>query len=363
MNVQESMQAWRSHAAMHEARGIVLPDVKAYLPDEYRHNFQMAMDAQPALFTTPNSSVPAYLTTYFDPEIVRVKFALNKAAQIFGETKRGTWIDSTWQIQMLEVTGEVSTYGDYNENGRAGINTQWEYRQNYIYQTMMEVGDRELEVAGLARLNYVSEVNGAAAYNLDKFLNFSYFFGISGLRNYGLLNDPSLSAALTPSAKQNGGTAWMTSTNAPNASPNEVYNDILTLITQLVSQTAGLVNAESKMVLAMSPVSKMAMNAENSFGVTTKQLMADNFPNIRIEDAVQYGAQSTLNPQGNLAGNLVQLIAENVDGQDTGFCAFSDKMRASPMIRATSSFKQKLVAGTWGAVIKMPIAIALMVGV
>jgi hypothetical protein len=228
---------------------------------------------------------------------------------------------------------------------------------------MMEVGDRELEVAGLARLNYVSEVNGAAAYNLDKFLNFSYFFGISGLRNYGLLNDPSLSAALTPAVKQNGGTAWMTSTNAPNASPNEVYNDILTLITQLVSQTAGLVNAESKMVLAMSPVSKMAMNAENSFGVTTKQLMADNFPSIRIEDAVQYGAQSTLNPQGNLAGNLVQLIAESVDGQDTGFCAFSDKMRASPMIRATSSFKQKLVAGTWGAVIKMPIAIAQMVGV
>jgi hypothetical protein len=117
------------------------------------------------------------------------------------------------------------------------------------------------------------------------------------------------------------------------------------------------------MVLAMSPASVMALNAANSFGYTTKRLLNENFPNIEIKTAVQYGAQTASNPQGNLAGNLLQLIADSFDGQDTGFCAFSDKMRASPMIRATSSFKQKLVAGTWGAVIKAPLAFAQMVGV
>ncbi len=363
MNLQESMQTWRTHAAMLEARGIVLPEVKAYLPDDFRNDYKMAMDAQPALFTTPNSSVPAYLTTYFDPEIVRVKFAANQAAVIFGEAKRGTWIDNTWAIQMMEITGEVSTYGDYNENGRAGINTQWEYRQQYVYQTMKEVGDRELEVAGLARLNYVAEVDAAAAYNLDKFLNFSYFFGITGLQNYGLLNDPSLPAVLTPATKAAGGTRWMSSTNAPVATPNEVYNDILTMVTQLVTQTQGLITGSDRMVLAMSPQSKMGLNTANSFGLTVEDLLKKNFPNITVQTAVQYGAQTATNPQGNLAGNLVQLIADSMEGQDTGFCAFSDKMRSSPMIRATSSFKQKLVAGTWGAIIKVPVAIASMVGV
>src|SRR5580693_202008 len=292
MNLQESMQTWRSEAAWHEARGIVLPEVKAYLPDEFRHDFKMAMDAAPALFTTPNASVPTWLTIYTDPDIVRVKFASNEAANIFGETKRGTWIDTTWAIQMLEITGEVTTYGDYNEGGHAGVNTQWEYRQNYIYQTMMEVGDRELETAGLARLNYVAETNGAAAYNLDKFLNFSYFFGIAGLQNYGLVNDPSLPAALTPATKAAGGTRWMSATSAPVATPNEVYNDVLTLVTQIVTQTQGLINASSKMVLAMSPASVMALNAANSFGYTTKRLLNENFPNIEIKTAVQYGAQT-----------------------------------------------------------------------
>jgi hypothetical protein len=363
MNLQESMRTWQADSARNESLGIVLPEVKAYIPDEFRFN-SLAMDAQPTLFTTANSGVPTWLTMYTDPEIVRILYTPNIGAEILGESKRGTWIDTTWAIQMMEITGEVSTYGDYTETGRTGLNTQWEYRQNYIYQTMIELGDREIEMAGLAKLNYVSEINNASVVNMDKFLNFSYFFGIQGLQNFGLLNDPSLSAAITPSTKSQGGTRWMTAGNAPNATPNEVYNDVQTLVTQLVTQTAGLVNAASPMALAMSPQSAMAINSANSFGVSTKKLLNENFPNIRIEPrAVQYAAQSAQNPQGNLAGNLLQLIATSVEGQKTGFCAFSDKMRASPMIRATSSYKQKYVAGTWGAIIKVPMAIASMVGV
>ncbi len=62
-------------------------------------------------------------------------------------------------------------------------------------------------------------------------------------------------------------------------------------------------------------------------------------------------------------GNLVQLIAEDVEGQDTGYCAFNEKMRAHPVIRAASSFKQKVTSGVWGAIIRQPAAIAGMLGV
>jgi hypothetical protein len=84
---------------------------------------------------------------------------------------------------------------------------------------------------------------------------------------------------------------------------------------------------------------------------------------MTVETAVQYQQTSTANPQGIAAGILVQLIAKNIDGQDTGFCAFNEKMRAHKIVQATSSFKQKVTAGTWGAVIRMPIAIASMLGV
>jgi hypothetical protein len=43
----------------------------------------------------------------YDPEIVRVKFTPNKAAQIFGETHRGTWIDTT--AKAWKPTGGLQT--------------------------------------------------------------------------------------------------------------------------------------------------------------------------------------------------------------------------------------------------------------
>jgi len=78
---------------------------------------------------------------------------------------------------------------------------------------------------------------------------------------------------------------------------------------------------------------------------------------------VQYGAVSTSNPQGIVGGNLLQLIADEVEGQETGFCAFNEKLRAHPIIRALSAFKQKKTQGTWGAVVRQPFAITQMLGV
>ena len=84
-------------------------------------------------------------------------------------------------------------------------------------------------------------------------------------------------------------------------------------------------------------------------------MIETNFPKLRFETAVQY-ANTT-------SGNLVQLIAPKVEGQETGFCAFTEKMRAHAIVRQTSSFLQKKSQGTWGAVIRQPFAIAQMVGV
>lgn len=363
MNLQEALARWPEHQANLAARGIVLDGVRSYLPDEFRHNFALAMDAQPALTTVANSAIPAWLTTFYDPAVIRVLFAANKAAQIFGETKKGTWLDDTAMFHMVEHTGEVSSYGDFNENGRAGVNQQWPQRQQYVFQTMKEVGDREAERAGLARLNWIAEVDAAAAFVLDKFLNLTYFFGVAGLQNYGLLNDPSLTAALTPKTKAAGGVLWFTAGGAVNATANEVYDDIVAIFYQLVAQTAGLVDQNAKVTIAMSPGSALALTFTNSFNVNVNDLLKKNFPNIRIETAVQYGTRTAANPQGNVAGNLVQMIADSIEGQDTGYSAFSDKLRSSPMIRATSSFKQKLVGGTWGSIVLMPIGIASMVGV
>lgn len=361
-SLREAEAAYRSDFAHLAQRGVINNMATGYLPESFKHNFNLAMDAQPALTTAPNSGVPAYLTQWIDPAVYEILFSPNMAAIILGEVKKGDWTSQTAFFPTVEHTGEVSSYGDFNENGHAGANTNWPQRQSYLYQTVKEYGELELERAGLAKISWVSEIDQAAALALNKFSNFSYFFGIAGLQNYGLLNDPNLTGPLSPSLKSYGGTAWIVS-GAIVATANEIYGDIQSIFLQLVSQASGLIDAKAKMVLALSPSSAVALTATNSFNVNVYDLLKKNFPNIRFETAVQYGQTSASNPQGISAGNLVQLIVESVEGQQTGYCAFNEKMRAHPIVRGLSSFKQKQTAGTWGAIIRQPFAIAQMLGV
>ncbi|MFY3695976.1 hypothetical protein ACOTEN_33210, partial [Achromobacter xylosoxidans] len=52
--------------------GIVFPGAMDYLPEEYRSDYGLAMDAAGQLVTVSNSGIPNFLLTYVDPELVRV---------------------------------------------------------------------------------------------------------------------------------------------------------------------------------------------------------------------------------------------------------------------------------------------------
>lgn len=366
-NFNDARAQWNADRRNLSALGINLPDVISYLPEEFKQDFEMAMDAivgsQPGLETaSPNSAVPALLTTMIDPQVFEILFAANRAARIYGEVKKGTWLDEIDMFPTIEHTGEVTSYGDFAESGHAGANTTWPQRQAYLFQIVKEYGDRELERAGLAKINWVSELDKACATVMNKFLNFTYFFGVLGLQNYGALNDPQLPASITPSTKAAGGTAWIQN-GVIKATSNEVYADVEAIFLQLVIQSAGLIEYDSEMTLAMSPSSAVALTATNTFNVNVHDLLKKNFPNLKIETAVQYGAQTSTNPQGLVAGNLVQMFAGNVEGQQTAFCAYNEKMRSFPIIRSMSSYKQKVIGGTWGTVVRQPFAIASMIGV
>ena len=366
MNLQEAVRKFEADKPRLMALGVSWQEGAspvAYAADEARRDYTLAMDALPALTTSPNSGVPAMLTTMIDPQVYEILFAPNKAAVILGENRKGTWLDQTAMFPTVEHTGEVSSYGDYANNGRAGANTNWPQRQSYLFQTIKEYGELELERAGLARINWVSEIDRAAATVLNKFSNLTYFFGVSGLQNYGLLNDPNLPASLTPGTKaSSAGNRWINN-GVVTATANEIFTDIQSIFLGLVQQSTGLVEASSPLVLAMSPVVEVALTTTNSFNVNVFDLLKKNFPNIRFETAVQYGATSASNPQGIAAGNLVQMVAENIEGQQSGYCSYNEKMRAHVIVRELSAFKQKLTGGTWGAIIRQPFAFSSMVGV
>jgi len=364
MNRQEAIAAFAAERAILQAKGVVLPGVTMYVPDEYRHNFALAMDAQPTLSTDPNSAIPAMLTTMIDPDVIRILMAPLAMAEILGERKKGDWLTETDMFPVVEMTGEVSSYGDFNNNGRAGINMNWPQFQSYLFQTFTNYGERELERAGLAKINYVSELDQSAAYQLNQYSNLTYAFGVAGLQNYGILNNPYLAAYLTPATKAAGGTTWFTAGGAPNATANEVYNDIATLIQSLIVKSAGNLNAKSKYTLALSPGSEQALTFANTFGVFVEDLLKKGYPGLTVKSAPQYGQQSTTNPQGySTAGNAVQLIADSIQGQQVVYAAFTEKMRAHKIIPGASSWMQKKTSGTWGTILRMPVGVAGMIGI
>lgn len=325
-----------------------------YTPEERAG--RLAQDAQPELITLSNSGIPMMLTSFIDPKVINILTSPMKAAEILGETKKGDWVMDTAQFPVREATGEVSSYGDYSETGVAGANINWVGRQSYHYQTNVQYGEREMERMGVGRIDWASSLKEAAVLTLNKFQNATYFFGVDGLANYGLINDPTLTAAITPLTYESVTTWAAKAVLSDGTGPLAILNDVRALFAQLVSQANGIVdlNMASPMTLVMSPTSQTYLTATTVYGMNVQDMIKKNFPRIRIETAPEYALTS---------GNLVQLIVDEMVGDRTATCAFTEKLRAHPIIVQASSFRQKLSQGTWGTIIQRPFLIAQMLGV
>lgn len=340
--------------AIAEAVGIHFMGVRPQLqPDNvrlrYAHDGGFACDAQPTMITASNSGIPAFLSTFVDPKLIEVLVSPMKAVEIVGqEVKKGDWTTETVMFSMIESTGQTTAYGDYNETGSTGINANFPQRQSFHYQTVTQWGERELERAGLAKIDFANRLNIASALTLNKFQNKAYFNGISGLQNYGLLNDPQLNAPIVPTTKAATGTSWTVATAL------EILADIQKLFKQLQTQSGGLIELDTKMTLAMSPSSEVYLTNTTIYNVSVADILKKNFPGMTVKTAPDYSTGS---------GELLQLIVDEYEGQRTAECAFTEKMRAHPVVIGSSSFRQKKSQGVWGTIIYRPMFIAQMLGV
>lgn len=315
-----------------------------------RSNPMFALDAQPQTITTPNVGIPAFLANVIDPQFVRVLNTPMKAAQAFGgEVKKGDWTTITTQFPVVEATGDVAPYGDYNNGGKSGSNYNWVPRQSYHYQTVSQFGDREVDMFGLAQINYVNDVNYGAMLVLNKFQNRSYLRGITGLQLYGALNDPSLPAAISPTTKLAGGTTWAV------AQAFEIFNDVNLLYIQIQTQLQGYsIDRDTAMTLVLSPSLEPRLSAVTQFTLASvRQAIKENWPNMKIV---------TVPEMNTTAGQLMMMIVDEIDGVKTFYCAFTEKLRAGRIVPELSAYKQKKIGGTFGAICRRPLAVAQMIG-
>ncbi len=322
--------------------GIILPQSVSNVSTP---TAQYAMDAAtltPTLVGTPNSGIPNYLTTYVDPKVIEVNVAPMAAAELIGESKKGDWTTLVAAFIQAEPTTRVATYGDYSSDGSSDANINYPQRQSYFFQTWTRWGERQLEMAGAGRVDLASQLNYASALGLAKFLNASYLFGVAGLQNYGLTNDPRLP---TPVAA---GASWATAT------PDVIFNSLVAMFKLLASQSNGIIKQTDELRVGLDPTALADMNNVNTYGLSAAKLIKDAFPRMEFVMIPEFNTAS---------GRLVQLWAPKVEGQEVATCGFTEKMRAHAVERYSSYFRQKKSAGTWGAVIFKPFACTQQLGV
>lgn len=310
-------------------------------------SYDMAFDAQPQLITQANAGVPSLFTTYVDPKIIEVLVRPTKAAELYSETKKGTWVSDTAMFLLAERTGQVSTYGDFSQDGMSNANINFPQRQSYHYQTNTRWGERELARMAEAKVDWANQINMGSVLALNKAQNLGYLFGVAGLQAYGGMNDPNLPPPIAPTE------SWFGADGAV------IYADVLRLVQEMIAQGNGTVDAESKYKMGISPGNVSNFNNTNQFNVNVYAQIKLNFPNLSIVTVPEFA----INGGGQQGGTeLVQLIAENVEGQTTCEAAFTEKMRAHAMITKTSSWEQKKSQGLWGTIIYRPVYFAQMLG-
>lgn len=308
---------------------------------------QLANDA--AMVTAANSGVPVEFTSYIDPMVIPILTATRGAREIFGEAKKGDWTTSYARFQTSEITGEVEAYTDYGQGGASDVNPTFPVRTQYIYQTNIRYGDREVDVASRARLQLAADKQRAAATVIDIASNKFALYGVAGLEIYGLLNDPNLPADVTPLPNANSKTLWT------DKSTKEIYEDVLYLFGKMADRGAGHIDANTELVLATSPATQVQLGKATDFNISARQMLETYFPRIRFVALPELATAP--------GGNSILLVAPTIEGLPTAQIGFSEKFRAMRLIPESSSFHQKFVGSSYGTIIYRPFAIGRMTSV
>ena len=275
---------------------------------------------------------------------MRVALAPLKSENIMASEQRGSWVDTDLMFMMMEPVGQATAYGDYDNGGTSDGNVNWERRNTFHFQTHVKVGDQEAERAARLNINIAGAKQQAGVGTLSRLRNKINFFGIEGLDVRGILNDKDLPAPITPAS----GTKW--SAKAPEG----IVDDVLNLFVDAQKRSGGTLEMESPMTLAISSNLEPMLGRTNSYGFEIKTQLLKKFPGLRIETAPEYATAN---------GELVQLIPDSVMGYEAGKTIFTERLRFHRTEIHTSSYEQKLSAGSAGAVINYPFGIAQMLGV
>lgn len=310
-------------------------------------------DALPTL--TPNNiGVPSNILTQTMTKSLEIITQKRTSEEVFGgKAKIMDWQLQKGQFPIKERTAVTETYSDFGDAKYAGLNVNWEEVRNHRFSSGILIGDLEVEQYAEAKINYVNEVNTAAAESIAIEFNRVAFNGYLKDGNYivyGGLNSPQLKPYETIAK------TWDTATF------DEIKNDISNLLDILTTQSGGNVNVAKDKIRIAIPSNKLVWLKTTVNQLSSKFLLTminEAFPNIEW-----IGAPELKNAySGNK--DVLFLVAENNTGGVSESCelGFSELMRMSRLEQKTTCYVQKMSAGTCGFIAYKPTYIVRAYGI
>ncbi len=348
-----------------QSKGIILPHGMELMRTRGKHKGRhlidekgtMALAMDSAATLTANTAGPAMFYNVLSPNVVSILFKAMRATELLPLRKEGSFGDETLNIRVREFTGGTSAYNDFSNGISSDVNDSYPVRAQYRYKTMIMYGDLEVQKATARRVALAAEKQESAAYNMAQTENKIYLYGVKDLKVYGLLNDPNLNSpinALNATVNGEQKTKWTDKDKDPVGVANHIANDVLALYQELVSNNGAHIDPTTEMTLALSEKRVPFLSRANNYGNTVMSIIKETIPNLKVV---------TL-PEASLSsGENMYLICSQVNGQDAGYLAFSEKLIVSPVIQMPSYQYQTYSAGSWGCVITQPSLIASMTGI
>lgn len=292
------------------------------------------------------------------PGFVHMITTARKIDELLGIMTTGSWEDEEIVQGVLEPLGSAEPYSDFGNVPFASWNATYERRSLVRFEKGMQVGRLEELRAGRMRIDAAGEKRDNAALSLEIARNNVGFFGYNdGLnRTYGMLNDPSLPAAIAVPDGAGGDTEWSTKTFL------EITADIRLALKTLRIQSQSNINPKKDaitMALPFDVVDYLSVTSE--FGNSVQDWINTNYPKLRVEDAPQFSAAV-----GGL--NVGYFYAESVadsgsDGGQTWIQAVPSKFETLGVEKRSKSYLEDYSNATAGVMLKRPFAVVRLTGI
>lgn len=303
--------------------------------------------------TTASITTPVQFLQNWLPGFVRVLTAARKIDDLIGIQTVGSWEDEEIVQGILEPEGTAQPYGDYTNVPLSSWNANYVARTIVRFEQGMSVGVLEEARAARVRIASAAEKRSGAAIMLDIQRNRVGFYGYNDGSNatYGFLNDPNLPAYQSAPTG-----SWSTGTFI------SITADIRTALAGLQTQSMDQIDVQKDEItigLAMEVYQFLTVTTTYS-GLTVRDWLTQNYPNIRIVSAPELGA-------ANSGANVAYYYAEKMnDGGSDGGATFSQvvpsKFITVGVEKRSKSYIEDYSNATAGTMCKRPIAVYRQTG-